>query len=293
MLIRRSRQRLSGPEAELLFAQEGTGSQVTLMVTVYNYAHYVGECLASVRAQTLAGLDLVVVDDASTDRSPEVVGDWLRSNSARFARIRHLRHKRNSGPASARNTGFAACETPLVFVLDADNLLYPRCLAQLSRALEKCDASFSYCLIEKCGTTRGLQNLYSWHRDVLRYGNPVDAMVMLRRSVWRAAGGYTVNYFTRIGWEDFDLWFKIARLGGYGVQVPEILARYRVHAGSRSETTQDPHAGLLFTYMRAAYPEFWVHPVPSGLYRTKKAFVRLRALAAIFYYLSKERVVGT
>jgi hypothetical protein len=64
------------------------------------------------------------------------------------------------------------------------------------------------------------------------------------------------------GWEDYDLWFKIARDGGYGLQVPQILARYRVHRNSmlHIETNAQKNVPQLLGYLRASYPEFYDPP---------------------------------
>ena len=60
-----------------------------------------------------------------------------------------------------------------------------------------------------------------------------------------------------MGWEDFDLWFKIARLKGWGLQVPEILGRYFVHRDSMLRTVTNPEAERQWAYLRSKYPEFF------------------------------------
>src|SRR3984893_15097108 len=204
------------------------GAAVTVAVSLYNYLDFILPCLESAKAQTMRDLDLIVVDDCSGDGGEQVVASWLRENHGTFGRSVLVRHRENKGLASARNTAFACARTPYVFVLDADNLLYPRCLQQLTAALVGTDASFAYCYLEQSGTKTGLHNICWWNAVSLCHGNTIDAMVLLRRSVWHAVGGYSGD-MPAMGWEDFDLWFKIARMKGWGVQVPEILARYRVH----------------------------------------------------------------
>jgi glycosyltransferase involved in cell wall biosynthesis len=232
------------------------GSKVTVAVSLFNYRDYVVSCLESVTWQTLEDLDLVVVDDCSTDGGTDVVLRWLGVHGGRFGRWALLRHQENSGLAAARNTGFAHARTEHVFVLDADNLLYPRCLEQLGKALAHCDASFAYCYHEKFGAATGLLNLRPWNPDSLRHGNTIDAMVLLRRSVWEAVGGYSRN-LPVMGWEDFDLWIKISRMSGWGVQVPETLGRYYVHQDSMLWTVTNPRAHELWDYLRSTYPDFF------------------------------------
>jgi hypothetical protein len=124
-------------------------------------------------------------------------------------------------------------------------------------ALENCDASFAYCYLEKFGKTSCLQNTKPWNPATLRYGNTIDAMVLLRKKVWEYLNGYSTNETMRLGWEDFEFWFKIARAKGWGLLVPEILARYRVHRSSMLQTTTNPNADKLWAYLRSNYPEFF------------------------------------
>src|ERR1700722_7698981 len=163
-------------------------SAVTVAVSLYNYREYVLACLESAKAQTIRDLDLIVVDDDSADGGKELVTRWLEENNETFGRCSLVRHRENRGLAAPRNTAFARAGTRSVFVCDADNLLYPRCLQQLAAALDTTDASFAYCQLEKFGAVNGLVNLHSWNASSLHRGNKIDGMVLLRRSVWRAVG---------------------------------------------------------------------------------------------------------
>jgi GT2 family glycosyltransferase len=260
--------------AEVLFLREHAQAatpRVTVIVPLFNYDRFVTETLDSVAAQTLAELDVIVVDDCSTDDSAAVACRWMEQHFARFRRAMVLKHRVNGGLAATRNTGFGRSETEFVFPLDADNLLYPTCLAKLSRSLGDSHAAFAYCILERFLTPDGevpppyLMNIHPWRADALALGNKIDAMVLLRASTWKDAGGYSLNMPCQ-GWEDYDLWFKIARNGSYGLQVLQILGRYRVHAGSmlHTVTNTDENVGLLKTFLRTNYPEFYNQAVTVG-----------------------------
>ena len=79
-----------------------------MVVSLYNYAGRIEEALNSVAEQTETALELVVVDDVSTDDGVEVVRAWMQAHQTRFSRCLLLRHRRNSGLAAARNTAFDA-----------------------------------------------------------------------------------------------------------------------------------------------------------------------------------------
>jgi glycosyltransferase involved in cell wall biosynthesis len=210
-----------------------------------------------VKSQTLKDIDLIVVDDCSTDDSLTVVADWLAKNEARFRDVLLVHHKSNQGLPYARNTAFAHARTDFVFVLDADNLLYARCLERLLGGLKQCDASFAYCLLEKFGEETGIGNTRPWNPIALQHGNFIDAMVLHRKEGWEGAGGYSTD-MPAMGWEDFDLWFRIAGVGGWGVQIPEILARYRVCRSSMLHKITNPSADKLWAYLRSKYSELFL-----------------------------------
>jgi glycosyltransferase involved in cell wall biosynthesis len=233
----------------------GTPS-TTVSISLFNYEAYITDCLESVAHQTLPAIDLVIVDDCSSDGSVEVAHQWLMENAKRFRQSLLLRHRRNEGLAISRNDGVWLASTGYVFILDADNALYPRCLAALSPALDNCDASFAYCYLEKFGEVSKLQNTKGWDPTILHRGNTIDAMVLHRRSNLIRLGGYSTD-MPVMGWEDYDLWFKIAETGGWGALVPEILARYRVHSASMLHQTTNPNAYKLTQYLHEKHPTFF------------------------------------
>jgi glycosyltransferase involved in cell wall biosynthesis len=229
---------------------------VTVAISLYNYRDYIIRCLDSVSSQTVACLDLIVVDDCSGDGSERVVCEWLAKSGGQFSNYHLIRHKVNMGLPFSRNTAFTHARTEYVFVLDADNLLYPRCLERLVSALENCNASFAYCYLEKFGEDCGLQNTRRWSPITLKCDNSIDAMVLHRKSVWAKVGGYATD-MPVMGWEDFDFWFRIAKTKGWGVQIPEILARYRISRTSMLHTVTNPNADKLWAYLRSKHPEFF------------------------------------
>ncbi|MDQ6796966.1 MAG: glycosyltransferase, partial [Actinomycetota bacterium] len=214
-------------------------ARVTVVIPVHDYRALVTEALESVGAQTLPDLDLVVVDDGSTDDSLEVVRAWLDTNAARFNRVLLLSHAARAGVALARNAGFDAAETPFVLALDADNALLPDCCERLLEALDGSAAAFSYPRILHVGETSELlesgdvRGYLPFMAQRLIASNYIDAMALIRKDAWVAAGGYREGL---LGWEDYDLWCRFAELGLYGKQVAEDLALYRIHDASMLHT---------------------------------------------------------
>jgi hypothetical protein len=210
------------------FGPEVEEPLVSVVLSVYNYESLVGKAIESVAASEFTDYELVIVDDASSDASNERIREALRF--ARWMPGKLVTRARNEGLAHARNKGIELASGELVFMLDADNLIYPHALGSLARALEADpDASFAYGIIEQFSMEgpAGLLSYLDWDPARLRYGNYIDAMAMLRREHVLDAGGYVTDPRLH-GWEDFALWCALASRGRHGIRVPEFVARYRV-----------------------------------------------------------------
>jgi glycosyltransferase involved in cell wall biosynthesis len=227
------------PDSQIVLQEDKLGqAAVSVIVPVHNYADYVIEALESVAAQTLALIDLVVVDDASTDDSLAMITDWASRRKDRFNRLLIVQHAENAGLAGARNSGFAAAETQFVLPLDADNRLRPACCERLLDVLAGTEAAFAYPAIQHFGEATDVIGAEPFSALRLLQGNYIDAMALVAKWAWAAAGGYA---HIRYGWEDFDFWARLVEQRQFGISVPEILADYRVHRASMLHTTTEVH----------------------------------------------------
>lgn len=110
--------------------------RVAIVVPVHNVEAYLVPCLESVRAQTVREIEIICVDDASTDRSAEI----LAQQAALDPRIRVVRHERNLGLSGARNTGLKEVRAPWVLFIDSDDLVASRLCEHCLKAAEALSA---------------------------------------------------------------------------------------------------------------------------------------------------------
>lgn len=226
------------PSHHLLWQhQAGPPPQAAVCISLHNYADRITAALESVRAQTLQPLELIVVDDASSDDGASRVQQWLDQHGQCFSRALLVQHSTNAGLAAARNTAFQLAEAPWCFVLDADNTLEPtavaHCLA-LGQAAPG-DIAVVHPLVERVGAAdaTSLISGLSWQRAHFLERNVIDAMALVRRSAWQQVGGYD---HIPGGWEDYDFWCKLIEAGLQGILCPQRLARYHSHPQSMLAT---------------------------------------------------------
>ena len=246
------------PAHTLLWSHESsTPAAAAVCISSFNYADRLPAALESCRLQSLAALELVIVDDASSDASPEHCQRWLEEHGSRFCRVLLLRHLSNGGLAAARNTAFSAASSPWCFVLDADNVLDPKALAQCLAIAEASPASSAvvHPLIRICNDHNQPHGLvgggHAWQREQLQAGNVVDAMALVRRSAWQAVGGYS---HIPGGWEDFDFWCKLIAAGQHGVLCPQVLATYRHHGDSMLQSQTNRRQRRLSRLLQQRHP---------------------------------------
>jgi Glycosyltransferases involved in cell wall biogenesis len=216
---------------------------LSVVITLHNYGHFIGECLTSVERaieQIHTPAEIVVVNDASTD-------DSLRQALTRLetsARAMLVADKKwNTGLADARNKAVHLARGKYIFMMDADNLLWPRGLKELLDLLQNSDYAAAYSMIcrfrDSVENRLGLLSYFDWDPQILAQYPYIDAMAMFRRDTLLELAGYD-NQLSQIGWfgwEDYDLWLRFA-IKGYKVGfVPNILSLYRIHETSMINTT--------------------------------------------------------
>lgn len=223
------------PEYDVLYQSPRTGSsRVTVVMPLFNYAQFVEEALESVLQQTVRAIDVIVVDDMSTDNSAAVARVWLEQHASNFNMVALLQNRCNSKLGRTRNTAVSFCDTEFFLPLDADNILLPDFIEKCIGILDETGAAYAYPTLEKFGDEEGRIGVWEYNPGLFRCGNYIDAMAMVRKACWIAVGGYSA--LDPMGWEDYEFWCKFVRKGFFGVRVPEVIGKYRVHGNSMLQT---------------------------------------------------------
>jgi glycosyltransferase involved in cell wall biosynthesis len=217
---------------------------ISVLITLHNYQNYIRSCVESVGHASLGsipgGIELLIVDDASTDRSLEHARQ-LQKVSALPIRI--VAKKFNTGLADARNVGLRLARGRYVFIMDADNLIFPRALEELYRAITANQTAAAYSMLARFSVEPenriGLLSYFDWDPRMLVEHPYIDAMALFDRETLIALGGYDNELFKIgwFGWEDYELWLRMAAAHLKATLVPNIFCLYRHHASAMSRTT--------------------------------------------------------
>ena len=201
--------------------QDHSGPKVSVVVTCYNLAQFLGECLESIRKQTMFDWECIIVDDCSPDNTPEVAADW----TAKDPRIKYVRNETNQYLAEARNVGIRASHGQYILCLDADDMLEPRALEILSEALDRNHSiDIAYGHMEafyperRDGNQRERGDWPTAFRmeQQMAGRNQLPYASMYRRRAWERVGGYRQHIRTA---EDADFWCRVT---GYGFKPAKV-----------------------------------------------------------------------
>jgi hypothetical protein len=206
------------------------GPAVSVVMPVRDAETYIGTALGSVCAQTLREVEVIVVDDGSTDATAPIVREIARTDR----RVR-LERARESGIVAALNHGCALARARLIARMDADDISHPDRLARqvdvFSAVPHAALVATSVDVIDAAGSFVGTRTAPRDFRRALESSNPVvHSTAMFRAEKFHAVGGYRAEYTYA---EDYDLWLRLARVGEV-VWIDETLLAYRVHASQIS-----------------------------------------------------------
>lgn len=126
--------------------------KVSVIVPVYNQMEYIKTCILSIQNQTLKDIEIICVDDASSDETPDIIGEFMRQDR----RIRYRRNECNLGPGLSRNVGLDMAKGKYLIFLDSDDYFEKDMLRTVYDMAETADADmviFSE-LMEREGSTR-------------------------------------------------------------------------------------------------------------------------------------------
>jgi glycosyltransferase involved in cell wall biosynthesis len=209
---------------------------VSIIIPCYNTAQYLGEAIASALAQTFSEFELLIIDDGSTDSTPEIASCFLSDS-----RVRYIRQD-NMGLSAARNKGIELSQGEFIALLDADDIWDPEKLKSQLDAFDNmpdCGLVFTdystfdeYGIIasEKNSVILETLNLLDFDTLYCRNNFIYPSTVMIRRGLFETVGDFDVTLKSA---EDYDMWLRIAkasRLAGIGSR----LVRIRQHGSNMS-----------------------------------------------------------
>ena len=206
---------------------------VSIVVPAYNHAHYLDEAIASIRAQDYPHIELIVIDDGSTDDTVNVL--------TKYTGLFRWETQKNAGQSATLSRGWAMATGSILGYLSADDALLPGAVSKSVEALRAHpEAVLTYCDFELMSpdsvTIRKVKAPeVTWSEMVARIVCAPGPGAFFRRAAYEKAGPWDPS-LRKIA--DYDFFLRLRREGDFQ-RIPEVLARFRVHPESQSYAVFD------------------------------------------------------
>jgi len=255
--------------------------QISVIIPNYNYSEYIGQCIQSILDSDIekGSVEIIVIDDASTDDSLIVLNDFIQSKQIQ---LKLLCNNTNLGVIRSRNRGIENAKGEFLFFLDSDNFIAKDCLRKHAELLNQnpelsaCYAPVQEFLIGSDKTLYKNSN-QPFNYQKLLYGNYIDVMAMHRKSDLLDVGVFN-SAMPFDGWEDYDLWLRLGKMNkkvGFIDGPP--LSFYRLHENRLSVKLSVEQLRLLIDYLR--------------LQHNVELYVNKNAIGEIVFYAPQHKVV--
>jgi glycosyltransferase involved in cell wall biosynthesis len=224
---------------------------VSVVIPCFNQGQFLAEAIESVLAQTFPRIEIIVVEDCSSDGSTRELVRGMR-----FPRTVTILNDTNRGVAVTRNTGVRVARGTYILPLDADDRIGPRFVELALEKIEDGTADVCYSRVVFFGEEQGEFLTGQFSVPEMLRNNLVVNTALYRKSAWAAVGGYAA--VMRTGLEDWDFWLSLIERGERFHRLDEPLFFYRRHGESRTDAARETENGLrklLFARHRRLYAQ--------------------------------------
>ncbi|MDQ7783779.1 MAG: glycosyltransferase [Desulfomonilaceae bacterium] len=224
---------------------------ISVVIPCYNLGKYLRESIDSVCRSDYRPIELIVVDDASTDELTRRVLDEIENLHLGDPElsISILRQDRNRGVEEVRNLGATVSEGEFLCFLDADDLVHPEYFSKCAAVLKQYDnVGFVGSWAREFGNSSGYRTVPNFDFPFSLLWNQAFSCSLIRRCAYRKAWVPTIL-------EDYEQWISIAESGWAGVVIPEVLFFYRMRRNSRYSGSTSYEARIAYQLIVKAHAD--------------------------------------
>lgn len=205
--------------------------RVSVVMPCFNQGRFVEEAIASVNNQTTKDVEIILVEDCSTD---EFTRDYIRKTS--FENTKKILNNRNLGVCESRNIGIQEARGFFILPLDADDKIAPNFISLALDVIESGTADVIYSDAQLFGEQNNLYKLKDFSLSRMLQGNVVVNTALYRKAAWAHVGGYSSEM--KAGVEDWDFWLSLIESGQRFHKINRPLFYYRQHGTSRTTSAK-------------------------------------------------------
>jgi len=228
--------------------------KISVVVPCFNQEKYIEETLQSIKANSKTmEFEVIVVDDASTDKSVEVIQNYI--DKEKDMDIRLLKQDKNMGVSAARNRGISEAKYKFIVCVDGDDILPTNYLKANYNNITSNNLDVSYTSSTCFDSSDKIYDWPEYSEEKIRKGPFINCSAMFRKSLWEKVGGFDEGM--SLGWEDYEFWLRIAKRTKRIGKCLESSLFWRVKGSSRT-TVADKNLDAIKSYIKDKHKDWYL-----------------------------------
>lgn len=237
---------------------------VSIIIPCYNQGLYINECIESITNQTYSNIEMIIVNDGSTDQHTNSI---LKDIENRQIPKLKIIWSENKGASEARNIGIRNSNGYYILPLDGDDKIEASYVEKAVNVLDGNEAvGIVYCKARMFGSKNSIWELEEFSMDRILFSNSIFITAMYRRKDYDRTRGYNPNMI--YGYEDWDFWLSMLELGVKVHRIDEVLFYYRIKEASITIDllASKKKANLMTLQLMKNHSQFYKTKLKSAFY---------------------------
>lgn len=251
--------------------------KVSVVIPCYNQALYVSEAIESVLNQTFPNIEIVIVNDGSSDNSSTIIETF----SKKYSNIHFINNEENQGVIYARNLAIEKATGEYILPLDGDDIIEPTYIEKAVKILDTDpEVGIVYCKAKLFGSKNEYWGLPEFNKDKFLKNNCIFCSALFRKTDFIRAGKYKT--YMKYGFEDWELWISFIELGLKPYRIDEILFNYRKYNEDSRTNLCSMHSKEMKDEIKKHHADLYIEPLIRDLEIKSKKHKKYKKLFNIF-----------
>ncbi len=252
---------------------------VSIIIPCYNQAQYLKESVQSALDQTYPNIEIIIINDGSSDNTEEIALNLQEKHSEKIRVI----SQKNSGVSESRNNAIRKALGAYILPLDADDWINENMISQCMDTMMEKNADIVYADVQCFGVKKYLINKKSFSENNILYENLPHNVSLYRKKVWEKTNGYKNNMGE--GYEDWEFWINAYKHNFIFCHISEALIHYRTALASRDIDAFQDHHKLLISKIVINNAELYTE---EQIQKAIKYINKAKLLPDLYFYSLEE-----
>jgi glycosyltransferase involved in cell wall biosynthesis len=248
---------------------------VSVVVPCFNHGAFLKEAVDSALRSKYAPLEIIIVDDGSTDNTANVARRIMKMHN----NVSYY-YQANQGPSVARNKGIKESKGVYILPLDADDKISNLYIEHAVEAIKSDEEiKIVYCNAEMFGVRTGPWKLKEFSRKRIAAHNMIFSCALFRKKDWERIGGYAQELIYCD--EDWEFWISMLEHGGYAYKLESVGFYYRIQCKSRRRNMTEETKKHAFDYINRKHSSFMVSQLKGPLRKRRSLSIPINIISNV------------